>query len=112
MFEHASQSFGFPKGWQLSTGCVSDVDDHGESQRRVTDLGQLTDDELVAAIHRSEELRRAGRERTGRMLAELHRRGRLSWPAIARLTGIRQTTAYELAQPFVVADEHDESGPA
>jgi hypothetical protein len=72
------------------------------------DFKGLSDDELVAAILRSEEERRAGRERTGRMLAELHRRGRLSWPAIARLTGIRQTTAYDLAQPYLGPDEGDE----
>lgn len=69
------------------------------------DISRLSDDELVAAIRRAEEERRAGRERTGRLLAELHRRGRLSWPAIARLTGIRQTTAYDLAQPFLAPDE-------
>ena len=39
------------------------------------------------------------------MLAELHRRGHLSWPAIARLTGIRQTTAYEMAAPHISAGE-------
>lgn len=71
---------------------------------RARDLVELTDDELIAAIQRSEEVRRAGRERSGRMLAELHRRGRLSWPAIARSTGLRQTTAYELAEPFLRPD--------
>ena len=81
---------------------------HDEPWQSVPDLSKLTDDELIAAIQRSEELRRAGRERTGRMLAELHRRGRLSWPVISRLTGLRQTTAYELAQPFVVADDGPE----
>ena len=68
------------------------------------EIAGLTDDELVTAIQQSEELRRVGRERTGRLLAELHRRGVLSWPAISRLTGIRQTTAYELAQPYMPAD--------
>lgn len=72
------------------------------------DFTGLTDDELVAAVQRAEEIRRAGRQRTGRLLAELHRRGRLSWPAIARVTGIRQTTAYDLAQPFLVPDGEDE----
>lgn len=71
----------------------------------------LTEDELVVAIARSEELRRLGRERTGRLLAELYRRGRLSWPAISRITGIRQTTAYELAQPYIVVD-HGPEQPA
>jgi hypothetical protein len=70
----------------------------------------LSDDQLVAAILRAEEVRRAGRERTGRLLAELYRRGGHSWPAIARLTGIRQTTAYELAQPYLAADPGTEQG--
>ena len=78
----------------------------------LADVLRLTDDELVLAIQRSEEIRRAGRERTGRLIAELHRRGRLSWPAIARLTGIRQTTAYELAQPFAAPDDGQEQPSA
>lgn len=72
------------------------------------DLSGLSEDQLLDAVKRSEEVRRAGRQRTGRLLAELHRRGRLSWPAIARVTGIRQTTAYDLAQPFLVSDSGDE----
>lgn len=55
---------------------------------------------------------REGRERSGRLLAELHRRGRLSWPHIARVTGVRQTTAYELAQPFLLPDEGQEQAPS
>ena len=71
---------------------------------RASELVELTDEELIAAIQQSEEARRTGRERSGRLLAELHRRGRLSWPAIARSTGLRQTTAYELAEPFLNPD--------
>jgi hypothetical protein len=56
----------------------------------------LTDTQLVAAIRQAEQIRAVSRERTGRLLAELHVRGR-SWPAIARETGLRQTTAYEWA---------------
>ena len=87
---------------------MSGVEGREDGDRGPVDLTRLTDDELVAAIQRSEEARRLGRERTGRLLAELHRRGRLSWPAIARLTGVRQTTAYELAQPFLVPDDDHE----
>ena len=71
-------------------------------------MAALTDEQLVEAIARSEEVRRRGRARTGRLLAELHRRGQLSWPAISRLTGIRQTTAYELAQPYLAPDDGPE----
>lgn len=91
---------------------MSPTDDHIEDREAVADVARLSDDELVLAIQRSEEVRRAGRERTGRLLAELHRRGRLSWPTIARLTGIRQTTAYELAQPFVAPDDGHEQPSA
>lgn len=76
------------------------------------EVAGLSDEELVAAIQRSEETRREGRERSGRLLAELHRRGRLSWPHIARVTGVRQTTAYELAQPFLLPDEGQEQAPS
>ena len=65
------------------------------------DLAGLSVDELVLAVQRSEQLRRAGRENSGRLLAELHSREGLSWPAIARLTEVRQTTAYDLARPFL-----------
>lgn len=75
------------------------------------DLVELTDVQLIAEIRRLEEARRVGRERAGRMLAELHRRGRLSWPAIARETGLRQTTAYELAERYRTADDPVEGSP-
>jgi len=96
---------------------VADGDDPtGQQQPTSGPVTDLTDDELIAAIQHSEDLRKAGRERTGRLLAELHRRGQLSWPAIARTTGIRQTTAYDLALPFLGPDAGDEdpdpAGPA
>jgi hypothetical protein len=90
---------------------VPSSDHRDEPQLGAGDLTELSDDQLVAAIQRSEQLRKEGRARTGRLLAELHRRGQLSWPAIARLTGIRQTTAYELAQPYLTTDIGDESSP-
>jgi hypothetical protein len=87
--------------------------DHPEALRLgSSDITELSEDQLVEAIQRSEQLRKEGRARSGRLLAELHRRGHLSWPAIARLTGIRQTTAYELAQPYLAPDTGDESGTA
>jgi hypothetical protein len=90
---------------------VPGADDRDGRRLIAAEITRLTDDELVAAIHDSEELRRVGRERTGRLLAELHRRGRLSWPAIARRTGIRQTTAYELAEPYLIAEDGPEQPP-
>lgn len=76
--------------------------------QRDRDVPGLTDDQLIEQIQRAEDERRAGRDRTGRLLAELHRRGRMSWPAISRATGIRQTTAYDLAQKFLT-DVDDEA---
>ena len=73
------------------------------------DLGGLSNDELVSALVTYEDARRTGRERAGRMLAELYRRGGYSWPLLARLTGMRQTTAYDMAKPFLVDDGADES---
>jgi hypothetical protein len=64
----------------------------------------LSDDQLIAEIRRIEAERKAGRARTGRLLAALYARGGHSWPAIARLTGIRQTTAYDLARPYLLPD--------
>jgi hypothetical protein len=61
-------------------------------------VGGLTDAELVAAARQAERIRTVSRERSGRLLAEMHARGR-SWPQIARETGIRQTTAYGWARP-------------
>ncbi|WP_219414827.1 hypothetical protein [Pseudonocardia nigra] len=64
----------------------------------------LTDHELIDAVRQAEQIRTASRERTGRLLAELHSRGK-SWPQIARDTGIRQTTAYDWARPYLTAEE-------
>ncbi|MBW0101400.1 hypothetical protein [Pseudonocardia sp. KRD291] len=72
------------------------------------DLAAMSVDELVSAVQHSEQLRRAGRENSGRLLAELHSREGLSWPAIARLTEIRQTTAYDLARPFLDVTSGDD----
>lgn len=90
---------------------MTDADDLEDlSQASADEVGQLSDDQLVSAIQQSEQTRKAGRERTGRLLAELYGRGHLSWPVIARLTGIRQTTAYELAQPYLSPDDGEERG--
>lgn len=67
----------------------------------------LTDIELLDAVRQTERIRTASRERSGRLLAELHARG-MSWPAIARETRIRQTTAYGWAQHYLPPDESTE----
>jgi hypothetical protein len=60
----------------------------------------LTNDEVFEAVKEAERIRSASRERTGRLLAVLNARGH-SWPAIARATGIKQTTAYDWARPYL-----------
>lgn len=67
----------------------------------------LTDAELLAAVRQAERIRVTSRERAGRLLAEMHARGR-SWPQIARETGIRQTTAYGWAQPYLGPEGDEE----
>jgi hypothetical protein len=75
------------------------------------DVAELSDDELITAARLSGDLQRSGPERTGRLLAELYGRDRLSWPKIAELTGIGQTTAYNWAQPYLPPDEGTERAP-
>lgn len=64
------------------------------------DLSKVDLDELVTGAKDAEQTRAAAMEWTGRLLAELSRRGK-SWPQIARLTGIPQATAYRRAAPFL-----------
>jgi len=66
-------------------------------------VGDMSDDDLRSAVQQSERIREASRRRTGRLLAEMHSRG-MSWPAIARTTGIRQTTAYDWARIYLNED--------
>lgn len=74
-------------------------------------VSTLTDDELVAAAKASAEVTQRGREVTGRLLAALYERDRLSWPRIAELTGLPTSTAHLWAQPFLSPDPGDELGP-
>lgn len=102
-------SSGFPK-WKGRSTSTAPVEGSGSGRSDeepafgLADLADLTDDQLLARIRRIEEARREGREQAGRMLAELQRRGRLSWPVIARETGLGQTTAYRLAQRYRTTD--------
>ncbi|MEK6438954.1 hypothetical protein [Pseudonocardia sp. T1-2H] len=67
-------------------------------------VGSLTEAEILEAVRQAEEIHLASRARSGRLLAELHGRG-LSWPAIARATGLSQTTAYQWAQPYLMVKD-------
>ncbi|MHA6619659.1 helix-turn-helix domain-containing protein [Pseudonocardia sp. DLS-67] len=67
------------------------------------DLSALSQDELVDAARRVEATRDETLQWSGRLLAALHDTHQLSWPAIARLTGIPQSTAHRRAQPYLTA---------
>jgi DNA-directed RNA polymerase specialized sigma24 family protein len=61
--------------------------------------------ELIAAVRRVESDRAESLQLSGRLLAALHDVHGLSWPAIARLTGISQSTAHRRAQPYLTVGE-------
>jgi hypothetical protein len=73
------------------------------------DLSAMSQDELVAAARRVEATRDDTLQWSGRLLAALHDTHHLSWPAIARLTEIPQSTAHRRAQPYLTAAP-DEGG--
>jgi DNA-directed RNA polymerase specialized sigma24 family protein len=71
----------------------------------VSDLGGMSQAELIAAVRKVEDERAESLNLSGRMLATLHDVHRLSWPSIARLTGISQSTAHRRAQPYLTAED-------
>jgi len=75
------------------------------------DRSELSQEELGAAARRVEATRDETLQWSGRLLAALHDRHRLSWPAIARLTGIPQSTAHRRAQPYLTAGPDEGSNP-
>jgi hypothetical protein len=64
------------------------------------DLSSLNEDDLVVGAQQAEQIRDRAPEYSGKLLAELHRRGH-SWPQIARITGISQSTAFRRADPYL-----------
>jgi DNA-directed RNA polymerase specialized sigma24 family protein len=60
--------------------------------------------ELVAAIQKVETDRDESLKLSGRLLAALHDLHGLSWPQIAKLTGIPQSTAHRRAQPYLTTE--------
>lgn len=64
------------------------------------DISAAELDEVINGAQEVELIRQATAEQSGRLLAELHRRG-LSWPEIARRTGIPQSTAHWRAQDYL-----------
>lgn len=68
------------------------------------DPGGMSQAELISAVRRVESDRVESLRLSGRLLAALHDQHGLSWPAIARLTGISQSTAHRRAGPFLRAE--------
>lgn len=64
------------------------------------DLTKLSELELINGIQQAESIGDAAPEWSGRLLAALHAVGR-SWPEIAILTGVSQTTAYRRAERYL-----------
>ena len=70
----------------------------------MSDLGEMSQAELIAAIRKVESDRDESLRLSGRLLAALHDLHGLSWPQIAKLTGISQSTAHRRAQPYLTAE--------
>jgi hypothetical protein len=64
-----------------------------------------------AAARRVEATRDDTLHWSGRLLAALHDTHHLSWPAIARLTGIPQSTAHRRAQPYLTPAPDEGGNP-
>lgn len=75
------------------------------------DLSALSQDELISAARRVEGIRDETLGWSGRLLAALHDVHGLSWPAIARLTGIPQSTAHRRAQHYLTAGPDEGARP-
>jgi hypothetical protein len=75
------------------------------------DLSVLSQDDLIMAARRVESMRDETLRWSGRLLAALHDLHGLSWPAIARLTGIPQSTAHRRAGPYLNAADPDGAAP-
>lgn len=89
--------------------------DPGEPQR-VAELARLisrepdslTDDELISLISTWGELRRSAPQRLGQAIAVLYERERLSWPEIARRTGVPAMTAHGWARPYLAEEDQED----
>lgn len=66
------------------------------------DVSTLEDQELIEGARQAEAViaDHVMEAASGRLLAELYRRGH-SWPELVRLTGLSQGTIWRRAQPFL-----------
>lgn len=65
-----------------------------------SDLSQISAEDLIQGIQQAELILNSAPEWSGRLLAALHRSGK-SWPQIAKLTGLSQSTAHRRAEKYL-----------
>lgn len=65
-----------------------------------SDLSKVDPEELLAGVRDAEMAFDKSQEWSGKLVAELKRRD-LSWPVLAKLTGVPQTTLIRRAQPYL-----------
>lgn len=66
-----------------------------------SDLSKASQERLIEGVQHAELVFDEAQKWSGRLVAELKRRGDLSWPALARLTGVSKGTLIRRAQPFL-----------
>jgi hypothetical protein len=74
-----------------------------------SDLTTADQETLIAGVKDSEWTHDQTAEWTGKLVAELKRRGDLSWPALARLTGVPHPTLIRRARPYLPPSATDET---
>lgn len=72
----------------------------GLSRLLKKDLSKVSEEELIAGIQQAELVNDEAPEWSGRLIAALYRTGK-SWPQIAKLTGLKQTTAFRRAAKYL-----------
>ncbi len=66
-----------------------------------SDLSKVDQETLIKGVTDSEMMLDEARKWSGRLIAELKRRGGLSWPALEKLTGVSKGTLIRRAQPYL-----------
>ena len=66
-----------------------------------SDLDAVTQETLIQGVKDAEMCRARGAQWSGQFIAKLHGRHGLSWPALARLTGVSKGTLIRRAEPFL-----------
>lgn len=70
-----------------------------------SDLAEADEETLIAGVRDAEWMSDQAPKWSGKLIAELKRRGNLSWPAMERATGVSKGTLIRRAKPYLTADE-------